>query len=283
MISGEQTVDIQSAAVKAMNLIRNKQLEVAVAFIREIHNSGLSFGRYSQQIGVALLSAFPWKDVSKLFPKDCNFFDESGWLRSLEHNSPVDKNGNPIPWLNYSLLDFVTPRLKKAPSVFEWGSGYSTFWWASLGGSVFSVEDATAWYERVAQDTSAYPLVKINLRLDKNSYINSISGEWDIIQIDGSYRNECAEIAHRYVKNDGLIIFDNSDSPEFSAGVVDLMKKGFLRIDFFGLIPTLPFKNCTSLFFRDLGWLSFDLPPNKHYPTPGGVSCFQAILGVEKS
>jgi len=276
-------MDPQSAAVEVMTLIRDKKLEAAVSFIRKIHDMEFTFGRYSQQIGVALLGAFPWKDVSKLLPKDCNFFEESGWVKSLEVNAPVNKFGNPIPWLNYSLLDFVTPRLKKSPSVFEWGSGYSTFWWASLGGEVYSVEDAPGWYEKVTEETSGHPHVKINLRLDRDSYINSLRGEWDIIQIDGSYRNECAEVASKHIKNDGLIIFDNSDSPEFSQGVVELMKKGFLRIDFFGLIPTLPYKNCTSLFFRDLCWLSFDLPPSEHYPTPGGISCFQAILGRGES
>jgi len=57
--SGEAKMDTQRAAAEALKLIKRKQLDAAVSFIRDIHNKGLTFGRFSQQIGVALLCAFP--------------------------------------------------------------------------------------------------------------------------------------------------------------------------------------------------------------------------------
>ena len=274
-------MDSKSAAVKAMQLIGARKIDDATLFLNSLSQKGLSLGPYSQQVCSALIASFPWDVVSKLLPRQCNFFVESGWVKSLADNMPVDNRGTPIPWLNYSVLDFIFPRLKDKPSVFEWGSGYSTLWWASLGGKVLSIEDSESWYDKISRDTNGVSNLEIKLCKNKDSYVNAITESWDVIQIDGSYRNECAAIAQHFLRPDGFILFDNSDSPEFSNGIMELNNQGFFRIDFYGLIPTLPYKNCTSIFIRDFNLLRNQLPPNEQKSLPGGISCFQSILGIQ--
>ena len=36
---------------------------------------------------------------------------DQGWFNSFNSNEPVDFNNEPIPWLTYSFIDFIIPRL----------------------------------------------------------------------------------------------------------------------------------------------------------------------------
>lgn len=41
------------------------------------------------------------------------YFVETGWTNSYLKKESLDPNGNPIPWLTYSFLDFIDGRLNK--------------------------------------------------------------------------------------------------------------------------------------------------------------------------
>ena len=49
-----------------------------------------------------------------------------GWYKSFEAQKPVDANGNPEFWLNYSFISFLEKKLSKDLEIFEYGSGHST-------------------------------------------------------------------------------------------------------------------------------------------------------------
>jgi hypothetical protein len=66
----------------------------------------------------------------------------------------------------------------------------------------------------------------------------------------GEARNECARVAAACVDPKALIIFDNSNRRAFRDGVAHLVAQGWRRIDFYGLIPSYLYKNCTSVFFK---------------------------------
>ena len=54
------------------------------------------------------------------------------------------------------------------------------------------------------------------LYTDKAEYINSINKahwDFDIIAVDGEYRDDCAELAIRRIKAGGIIIIDNWMQP----------------------------------------------------------------------
>ena len=65
-----------------------------------------------------------------------------------------DKDGNPIPWIAYSAIDFIQSRIKSDMSVFEFGSGASTAWWAKRVKEVDAVENDEEWFNFVQKNKS---------------------------------------------------------------------------------------------------------------------------------
>lgn len=227
-----------------------------------------------------LILAGDWGLVKRLFPQNTSFFHVSGWLRSLFSRRPIDAEGEAIPWLTYPAIDFLEPRLGRDWAVFEYGSGNSTPWWSKRVGSVHAVEDDKTWYDtcrRAAGDN-----VTVEYCPEEASYVSSIArsanGPFDMVVIDGKWRNACADRAQHHIKPDGIIVYDNSDVPEHADGLRLLSKAGWLRLDFFGLAPCYPYKNCTSILFRDAAFLrrADDALPSDVALTTG-IPCGQAM------
>ena len=63
--------------------------------------------------------------------KQTGYLKNRGWFRSFEEGRMVDEAGKAIPWMNYSVVDFLEERLAPSWRVFEYGSGGSTAWWAA--------------------------------------------------------------------------------------------------------------------------------------------------------
>src|ERR1017187_8783871 len=76
---------------------------------------------------------------------------EDGWFRSYREGASVDASGSPLPWMTYPAIEFIRKRVKPDMSVFEYGSGGSTIWWANQVREVISVEHDRAWFEKVAK------------------------------------------------------------------------------------------------------------------------------------
>ena len=79
------------------------------------------------------------KGMSLLYERR-SYLKKSGYLKSVITNKPCRQDGSPIPWMNYNIISFLEQRLSKDLSLFEYGSGNSTLFFADLVGSVVSVE-----------------------------------------------------------------------------------------------------------------------------------------------
>jgi hypothetical protein len=53
-----------------------------------------------------------------------------------------------------------------------------------------------------------------------------------------------------FEKNNGVIVFDNSNLPDYKESMDLFQNNGFKRIDFFGLSPVTPHTTCTSIFYK---------------------------------
>ncbi len=62
-----------------------------------------------------------------------------GWLRALRDGRPIDANGQPLPWLTYPCIDFLRSLDLRDKSVFEWGCGHSTLFFAERANRVVSI------------------------------------------------------------------------------------------------------------------------------------------------
>lgn len=177
---------------------------------------------------------------------------DTGWLNSISYNKPINKNMEPIPWATYPFSDFLTPRLKKSFDIFEFGSGYSTLFFANKVNSVTSIEHDWTWYNNmVNQIPGNCNLIFADKNIAKyEDFVTLQNKLFDIIFIDAVFRNECSITSVQKLKSDGIIVLDNSELAEYTPGKEFLVKCGFKFIDFWGMTPCINYKMSTTIFYR---------------------------------
>lgn len=183
--------------------------------------------------------------------KEGGYLRETGWINSVINKESIDKESRSIPWLTYPFLAFIQDRLNSDILLFEYGSGYSTLFWAGNLKRVFSVEHDLRWHEKMKSKLPDNVVYKY-ASLDDN-YVGSISEtgvKFDVIVIDGRKRVECALLAPNFLKMGGVIIWDNSLRIQYKKGIEFLEQEGFRHIDFTGLNPLGHVKTVTSVFYK---------------------------------
>jgi hypothetical protein len=189
-----------------------------------------------------------------------------GWYDAAGDNQPpVDANGNPLPWLTLAAIEWLDAVLDPNDTVFEWGSGSSTLWFASRVKSVTSIEDSPEWAEHVScrlPSNASLRRLPTPGRTEEgdpeSAYVQAIRGESpSVVLVDGKARAQCAAAAVAVI-GDGLIVLDNSDTYTKARSVLELLP----HVDFVGLPPGGALPGCTSVYSRDLlRWLERARPP----------------------
>ena len=131
------------------------------------------------------------------------------------------KNGE--PWIVPESLEHLKEIVQPDWTVFEWGSGGSTIFWARNCKLVISIEHNSDWIKRVFEmiHKQGAPKHKINLQWHPgkedsfSGYARAIipySG-FDLIYIDGeaSSRGHCLNYSLSRVKPGGYLLLDNSN------------------------------------------------------------------------
>jgi hypothetical protein len=72
--------------------------------------------------------------------------EKLGQRRSIGQGRPVDSEGNSIPWYTYPAIEFLRHFDFTSCSVFEFGAGNSSQYWASRTKRVVSVESDPNWF-----------------------------------------------------------------------------------------------------------------------------------------
>jgi hypothetical protein len=182
-----------------------------------------------------------------------SFLREAGWFESHARSMPVDAAGGAIPWYTYGAIRFLAPRLQPSMAVFEYGSGNSTLWWAARAQRVVSCEHDSQWHSEMRGRLPPHVEYEYCALEPEGAYAARISrhrGEFDVVVIDGRDRVNCATHAIAALKDDGVVVWDNSDRAEYQAGYDFLSAQGFRRIDFWGMGPINGYGWCTSVFYR---------------------------------
>lgn len=174
-----------------------------------------------------------------------------------------------VPWWTYRAGAAVDAWLRARPQsvrAFEYGAGASTFWLARRVAEVHSVEHDRAFAASLAPALDAYPAARLhivpavpaaqpvvrsakdgNRGLDFANYVAAIGdvpGDFDLIVIDGRARAACLAAALARLRDDGLVVFDNSLRWRYRAAI---RTSGLSERRYFGLTPTLPYPEQTSL------------------------------------
>ncbi len=176
-----------------------------------------------------------------------------GWFKAFNTKSPVDGEGNPIPWVTYSFIDFIKERIKKQHTVFEFGSGNSTFFYAKYAGIVVSVEHDKEWYDKIVKDKPENSEMIFCELVRGGDYCHmpaKLEEKFDIIIVDGRDRVNCCKQAVDALTPEGVVVLDDSEREFYHEGVDFLLKKGFKQLAFSGVSPGLFYNKATSVFYK---------------------------------
>lgn len=147
-------------------------------------------------------------------------------ITEIDHWRTADAKGMTMPWFTRACCEWLSTLELENKLVFEYGGGQSSLWFGEQGCIVYGVDHQKEWAD----------LGKIDWETNESSYVRHIStlrpgGKFDIVCIDGEWRDECTEWALAYLSKDGFIIIDNWDQPsvppnEWSKTLALIEKKG---------------------------------------------------------
>ncbi|MDB5024821.1 MAG: hypothetical protein JWP78_2576 [Mucilaginibacter sp.] len=182
------------------------------------------------------------------------YLHDVGWFKAFDSKSPVDSYRDPIPWVTYSFIDFIEERLNKQHTVFEFGSGNSTYFYAKYAGMVVSVEHDKLWYDKIAgskPENSEMIFCELIRGGDYCHIPGKLEEKFDIIIVDGRDRVNCCRQAVDALSPKGVVILDDSEREQYKPGIEFLIKSGFKHIAFSGISPGLFYRKSTSVFYKD--------------------------------
>jgi predicted O-methyltransferase YrrM len=144
-----------------------------------------------------------------------------------------EETGEMLPWLNKSALEELSYFVIQDWDVFEYGSGYSTLWWAKRVKSIFSVEHNLSFFnimeKELKKENCYYWHRQRKPKRQPSAYSNAIietQKEFDCIIVDGRDRVLCIQTAIDKLKKGGIFILDNSERKKYKSGI-DLLNKKF--------------------------------------------------------
>lgn len=115
--------------------------------------------------------------------------------------------GMNAPWYTLQCLEWLDHLDLKGKRVFEFGVGDSTFWYREKGAITNGVDNDWEWVNK----TCAW-----HGEGEEDWYLNSIDyisredeSLFDIVVIDGDYRDKCTAPALKFLKPGGFLIIDN--------------------------------------------------------------------------
>ncbi|MBB5396532.1 FkbM family methyltransferase [Mucilaginibacter sp. AK015] len=183
------------------------------------------------------------------------YLNDIGWFKAFDTRSPVDNDGNPIPWVTYSFIDFIKTRLNKGHMVFEFGSGNSTYFYAKYAGSVVSVEHDKEWFDKIDRSGNK----PANAELIYSELIKGgdycrmpvkLNKKFDIIIVDGRDRVNCCMQGVEALSPNGVMVLDDSERDVYQEGIDFLISKGFKHLLLSGISPGLFYRKSTSVFYK---------------------------------
>ena len=230
-----------------MNSIRIYSF-IAKPTFRLLSNLGVVSVLRSSRVGTHIASLFAIHDVRAMISLDLAW-----WPYFAQEN--VEK--------------FIFDR-GSACRVFEWGAGASTIWFEKRSCIITSIEHHEEFYRSLLELKSAYGLnFELKLRMSTSAELSSkyLSGKrgyerqtfedyvcaidehglFDIIVIDGRARADCLQHAIEHLKEDGIVVFDNSNRARYAKAI---KTSGLVARKVSGLTPASPWATSTTFLAK---------------------------------
>ena len=138
----------------------------------------------------------------------------------------------PYPVLTTSAA-ILLKEIARRKSVFEFGSGGSTLWFAGFVRKLVSIEDDKAWYDAVKTALEAQECTKVDLRFAPTKILpDAITNEglYDVVFVDCLTQNERRRsviLGAKHVKPGGWLVADDYGFPLTHKAVEGLRAKGW--------------------------------------------------------
>lgn len=243
------------------------------SFLQKTNKIGcdMSIGSITKSSGREILRLFGLESAGRLYFQK-SALKSSGWFKSVKYRQSVDCSGSPEPWFTYPFLNVLKERIDMSMSLFEYGCGNSTLYYSNVLSEVYAVEHDEIWVEKLKKkiDKSqcrveiiheAIPSEFVNIDIkelsfinDANKYVNSISRfdrRFDIVVVDGLFRNSCLLKSTDCLSDRGVVILDNTHYvEELKVGCDHMKALGFKRLDFWGMCAIFSQISCTTIFYK---------------------------------
>lgn len=198
------------------------------------------------------MSIRPWfrRNIARIEAATSGYLIQVGWIETRAQRIARDAVGHPIPWFTYPAIRLLDDRVQGAWRVLEFGAGMGTLWWTERVLEVVAVEHDVVWATQVSTQCKA----RVE-RTDGNSadaYVRPVlgSGPYDVIIVDGLYRNECLAAAPDLLSAAGVIVLDDAQRKEYGPGVAALRALGFRVLELHGPQPVSKHPGCTAILYR---------------------------------
>jgi hypothetical protein len=180
------------------------------------------------------------------------YLADTGWIRSIASDAIVDAAGDAQPWATFPFIAFIGPRLEKRWTIFEYGAGASTLYYARRVQRVVTVEDNAAFAARLRPQLPANVSLMIKDSSDSEYAlaVNQCAPEPHFVSVDGNDRTRCVEAAIPRLAAGGVLVLDDAERAEYGAVSARLRESGFRSVEFWGLAPGIVFEKCTTVFYR---------------------------------
>jgi hypothetical protein len=165
------------------------------------------------------------------------------------------------PWIVPSALSFLAKTITRDWKVFEFGSGYSTVWYAERCQTIVSLESDAGWYQRVGALLRQRAIANCSLRMvEPGSFLEAIAAfpdaTFDLVMVDGDepqqgHRVLCVAAAAPKVRPGGFLALDDSDRAAY--GDADGVLEGWRARRFVGVKPFPLTATETSIYERPSG------------------------------
>lgn len=171
---------------------------------------------------------------------------------------PVDvatDNGSPEINRSFSILEFFNEKLNKSQSMFEYGSGNSTLYFAKRIKNITSICPDEELHQKLLKDTLHLDNITLRVYGLNRNYANAIVAEgpekqYELISVNGLHRAACAINAQAQLTSDGILMLNDSEG-ENNEQVFDYYnKKGFNYISFSSQNPYDNNKQAITLFYK---------------------------------
>jgi len=163
-----------------------------------------------------------------------------------------------LPWMNFEVIRWLQSYLTRDMTLFEWGSGGSTLFYAKLVKQVISIEYDKAYFDFVKQQLQGRENAQLVLAPPEKTgefksfapqhlgsyfdqYVKTIDqypdGTFDVIVVDGRQRNECFKRALNKINPEGIIVFDNFEreiyqKSQHHPGISHFMVEGLVPFNY---------------------------------------------------